>query len=279
MTYEIIKVMNNNVILVRVEKSSEECMLIGKGLGFGRRTGEVITTEEDKIEKKYYATDESGKTSYIELLKHVDRAVIGVGEEFIAEAESVLGKLSEQVHVVLIDHIAFAINRVREDMVIDNPFLFEIRTLYPKEYELGLKAVERINSEFMIYLPPDEAGFIALHLYAARKNSAVKDAVKQTRIMTEVMQYIEKIMKKDLKADEYAYIRLLNHMRGAIDRYQKGIETVNPLLKSIKSEMPISYKLAKQVGQFLRQEFSWDFGEHELGYLTIHIERIRSIKE
>lgn len=273
----VLKVMNNNVLLGRDVRRQKECMLIGKGLGFGRKTDECVDFDPNQIERIYYAQDENELDTYLTRLSHVDKAIIGVCEELIADAETKLGKLSHQLHIVLIDHVAFAIDRVKSGLVIDNPFLFEIQALYPSEYACGQIAIERINREFEVYLPQDEAGFIALHLYAATQNTEVKDAVKQTRMLTEIMQYIEKIMGMSLSKQEFAYIRLLNHLRSAIDRYKRGLVSQNPLLSSIKHEMITSYKLASQVSQFLKQEYGMDFEPSEIGYLAIHIERIRTI--
>jgi transcriptional antiterminator len=272
----VLKVMNNNVLLARDLTRQVECMLIGKGLGFGKKSEDIATIPKEQIERIYYAQDHPDLAAYQKRLAHIDVAIIGVCEELIVDAQVRLGELSDQLHVVFIDHIAFAIDRVKSGLVIDNPFLFEIQTLYPNEYAFGQLAVDRINREFSVYLPPDEAGFIALHLYAARQNSQVKDAVKQTRILTEIMQFIEKVMGCSLPREDFAYIRLLNHLRGALDRHKKELKVRNPLLKSIQAEMGDSFRMALQVGQFLKQEYGYDFDSQELGYLAIHIERIRT---
>lgn len=273
----VLKVMNNNVLLGRDVLRQKECMLIGKGIGFGRKADDFVEIESSRIERIYYAQDQNELDTYLTRLSHVDKAIIGVCEELIADAETKLGKLSHQLHIVLIDHVAFAIDRVKSGMVIDNPFLFEIQTLYPNEFAFGQVAIERINREFEVYLPQDEAGFIALHLYAATQNTEVKDAVKQTRMLTEIMQYIEKLLGMQLSRQEFSYIRLLNHLRSAIDRYKRGLVSQNPLLSSIKNEMSSSYKIASQVSQFLKQEYGMNFEQSEIGYLAIHIERIRTI--
>lgn len=271
----VLKVMNNNVLLGRDLGRQQECMIIGKGVGFGKKTNEKIQVNQDLVEKIYYAEDQDLLKSYISRIAHIDKAIVGVCEELIAEAESTLGEMSQQLHAVFTDHIAFAIDRVRSGMMIDNPFVFEIQALYPKEYQFGQKAVARINKEFSVYLPQDEAGYIALHLYAASRNAEVKDAVKQTRILSEIMQYLEHILDVKLTKHDFAYIRLLNHMRSALERYRKGLKSVNPLIDSIRRDMPEAYRMANLVGQFLKQEYNVDFESGEIGYLAIHLERIK----
>lgn len=273
----VLKVMNNNVLLGRDTHRQQECMVIGKGIGFGRKPQESILLQKESIERVYYAEDEGSLKQYMARISHVDAAIIGVCEELIAEAESTLGPLSQQLHAVFIDHVAFAIDRVRSGMVIDNPFIFEIQVLYPEAYEFGQRAVARINRELSVYLPQDEAGYIALHLYAASQNAEVKEAVKQTRMLTEIMQYLEQLLGLKLSRHDFAYIRLLNHMRSALERYRKGLTSANPLLTSIQKDLPEAYRLATLIGQFLRQEYGVEFDLGELGYLAIHLERIKNL--
>ncbi len=275
----VLKVMNNNVLLGRDVNRQQECMVIGKGIGFGRKTNEVVKLSKDTIEKVYYAEDTAAMNAYMARVSHIDAAIIGVCEELIAEAENALGPMSQQLHAVFIDHIAFAIDRVKSGMVIDNPFIFEIQALYPNEYAFGQKAVSRINREFSVYLPKDEAGYIALHLYAASQNAEVKEAVKQTRILTEVMQYLEQLLSIKMQRHDFSYIRLLNHMRSALERYRKGVKSVNPLMLSIQSDLVEAYRQATLVGQFLMQEYGIEFDQGELGYLAIHLERIQNIND
>ncbi len=44
--------------------------------------------------------------------------------------------------VALADHIGFALTRAREGMKIQTPLEWELKQVYPKEYEIGLQAVE-----------------------------------------------------------------------------------------------------------------------------------------
>lgn len=48
--YQVVKVLNNNVCMAKDDKGME-CIVVGKGIGFGKRPGDII--EEDKLEKKY----------------------------------------------------------------------------------------------------------------------------------------------------------------------------------------------------------------------------------
>ena len=65
------------------------------------------------------------------------------------------------------DHIHFAVRRLRDGMEFDNPFVTEIRQFYPKEWEIALYAKERIRERFGVEIPDAEVGYICL-LYTSR---------------------------------------------------------------------------------------------------------------
>ena len=80
-------------------------------------------------------------------------------------------QFNDFIYVTLTDHLNFAIQRHRENISYVNALHWEIKKFYPKEYGIGLKALEFINDELGIKFSEDEAANIALHLVNARINS------------------------------------------------------------------------------------------------------------
>ncbi len=277
--YEIIKVMNNNVILARNIDKAQECVLVGKGIGFGKKSGTNVSIPEDKIEKSFVTFEQSIKKQYLQMIDQMDAKVVGLCEEIIAHAENKLGKLSHQIHVVLTDHIGFAIERIKMDMEINNPFLYEIKMLYPEEYSVAQDACQMIEENLGVKIPIDEVGFIAMHLHASRENKPVKETLKHTKILKESVKIIEKRLLFKINEEELTYNRLINHIRGVIDRITKDKSIENPLLDNIRKEFKISYKLAIEIGDYITANYGLEVPEHELGYMALHIERIRKINE
>ena len=68
-----------------------------------------------------------------------------VCEEGIYEISKKLNKeLNENIHIGLIDHLFFAVKRMKSKEIIENPFLVEIETLYPKEFSLAKMVGNRV---------------------------------------------------------------------------------------------------------------------------------------
>lgn len=277
-TYEVIKVMNNNVVLAKDMQQGQECILIGKGLGFGKQAGGLYSVPAHLIEKRFITFEQSVKKQYFELITGMDPKIVGLCAEVTALAESRLGTLNPQIHVVLTDHIGFAIQRIQQGMEIHNPFLYEIQMLYPEEYEMAAAGVHYLGEQLGITIPVDETGFVALHFHAARQNEAVKETVKQTRLLKELIKLIEGQLGRDFVPTELTYQRLVNHLRGLVDRVRKGTTIENPLFENIRREFSESFAIAVMLKGHMEKAYEMKVPDNELGYMALHIERIRKSK-
>jgi transcriptional antiterminator len=275
-SYEILRVINNNVILVKEQSKQTELVLIGKGLGFSKRSGMKAFLDSNQIEKSFLAYGNKNKNEYLSLIEQLDDNVIEVCSEIILLAEKTMGKLSYRLHIVLTDHIGFAIERIKNELEISNPFVYEIKNLYPKEYEIGLIAQKMIMQHVGIEINEDEVGFIALHLNAAKQNKDAKDALKSTIVIRKLVCTIEDGLGVKIDND-LAYNRLINHFRGSLERAQKNISVDNPLIGTVRKELEKYYEIALKVGDIVKEELGFEISEGELGYLAIHIDRINRI--
>jgi transcriptional antiterminator len=67
------------------------------------------------------------------MIEIVESDFLAVCEEGIYEISKEINKeLNENIHIALIDHLQFAVKRMKSKEMIENPFLVEIETLYPK---------------------------------------------------------------------------------------------------------------------------------------------------
>lgn len=276
--YTIVTVMNNNVVLAKNLKTANEVVLLGKGIGFGKKKGTSVYFSEEVIERSFININKSLKKDFYELIQQMDLEIMGLCQEIILMAEKEIGELSDNIHIVLTDHIGFAIDRLRQNIEIANPFLHEIRILYGDEFKIGMRAVELINESIDVVLPEEEAAFIALHLHSARKNKEVRKTLKNTKVIKAIVELLENKIGKVIVEDALTYRRLLTHIRASIDRIENGIVLENPLLDTIKNEFNDSWLLANQSKSIIEERLDIKVPEDEVGYLTIHIDRLIRLK-
>lgn len=272
-SYQILRIYNNNAILVLNTDTKGEAVLVGKGIGFGKKQGEFQTISPDLIEKYFLTYDDKLKRDYIELVQQLDEQILMTCSDIIINATQRLGPLNNRIHIVLTDHIGFAIERIKSGMEIHNPFLEEIKMLYPEEFEMGVMAQLMIQSTLGVEICEDEIAFIALHLSAARQQKDIKESVKNTRILKELVGIIEESLEIKLKKD-LTYSRLIQHLRGAIERIIDGYHVINPLLDTLKRDLKESYDIALLLKQKIEASYGVEVPEDEVGFMAIHIHRL-----
>lgn len=273
--FRILKVLNNNIVLAYDFQNEEDTILFGKGIGFGKKENKKVFIPYNQIQKSFVTYDENMNKEYLRLIKEMDLNIIEISEKIIGIAKKELGELNKHIHILLTDHIGFAIERVKTGLEITNPFIDEIKMLYFKEFEVASKGIDMINEELGIDLGYGEIGFIAIHLHSARKTKQVKETIKSTRILYEIIGIIEAELNVKFSKVDYSYRRLVYHLQGALDRIINNKQIDNPLLENIREKFNDSYQLLSKVKAKIEDEYDVSVPDQELGYMAIHVERLK----
>lgn len=273
--YLITRVLNHNVVVVEEPGTRQEIVLFGKGIGFGTKPGNPIPAHDPRVEKRFRLENENHQKQYQTVLSQVDPAVVGISEEIIAlVAQEITPQINEHVHVALPDHIQFAIYRLRNGMEIINPFLLEVQTLYAQEYALAKRAADMIKTAFALDIPDSEIGFLALHIHSAISYLPVNKAVQFANIISELVGIIEQRTGKTMERSTVDYVRLITHLRFAVERVRQQKSIQNPLLDRVKTTIPEAYELAGELAQSISARLEVTVPEDEVGYMAMHVYRL-----
>ena len=124
------KVINNNIISA-YEKSGAEVIVMGRGIGFKKKQGEVVPA--DQISKIFRIKSRTLTEQFKELLANMPLERVRISDEIISHAKDHLKlKLNQSIYVTLTDHINFAIERVSQGIEPQNALLWEIKRFYPQ---------------------------------------------------------------------------------------------------------------------------------------------------
>ncbi len=118
------------------------------------------------------------------LLEDIPSEYVSLCYDIIEYAKNILDvELNDYIYVTFTDHINNAIKLFDSGISTSNPLIWEIKKFYPKEFKVGLKALEFIEDELGKQLPEDEAANIALHLINAQGNVSNNkiDITRQTK--------------------------------------------------------------------------------------------------
>ncbi|WP_017813498.1 glucose PTS transporter transcription antiterminator GlcT [Paenibacillus shenyangensis] len=270
---QVAKVLNNNVIIAD-HPQYEEVVVIGKGIGFNRKTRDQIPL--NVVEKMFILTNQQEQEQYKQLATQIDEQIIEVINEIIhfINKESKT-PLNEHIHIALTDHIAFAIKRAEQGMTVQNPFLYETREMYPTEYRLAEHALEMIKNKLGVSLEEDEIGFVALHIYSALTDQHITQIKAHSRLIADMVKVVEDSLNITITGDSLDYSRLLTHLRFAIERIRRGekVAATRRLEEMLKIEYPEVYSLAWKLTKMMERRLRRPVYGAEVSYLTMHLQR------
>ena len=266
------KVINNNIISA-YEKSGAEVIVMGRGIGFKKKQGEVVPA--DQISKIFRIKSRTLAEQFKELLANMPLERVRISDEIISHAKEHLKlKLNQSIYVTLTDHINFAIERVSQGIEPQNALLWEIKRFYPQEFQLGIYALELIHDRLGILLPEDEAGFIALHFVNAEYGTDIRDAVKFPDQMQAIVDIVEHDLGIMLDESSLHYERFVTHR---IYRKELLSSEDRELSLMMQRKYPREYECSVKVAEYIMQATGSRLSEEEIMYLSVHIRRVSTI--
>lgn len=269
------KVLNNNLV-ISVSEQNREIILMGRGIGFGLKPGMEI--DESKIEKKFYGfSDSKNETLFMELLERVPMEHLAVGLQIVEYAREHMNKeLNENLVLGLSDHISFSIERQKQGLFLANTLLLEIRKFYTEEYRIGQAALDIIEEQLGIRLPEDEAGFIAIHIVDAQYGCDAAVSNQMLSMISDIIHIIQLTYGTILDETSFDYIRFITHLKFFLHRILKNdfVHRGDRLYDMVSALYPEAAECSEKIRTYLEEKLHYTVQEEELGYLTIHIEKL-----
>lgn len=269
---KVMKILNNNAVIIK--DGDMEKIAIGAGVGFNKKRHDPVNP--NKIEKLFVLEDNE---KLEQLLLRIPEEHFLLSEEIIAYAESQLdAKLNSHVLLALTDHISFAIEREKEGIHLKNKLLQEIKILYREEFRIGMWAIKHIKEKCGLDMPIDEAAFIALHIHTMKiQGGDLHETIRETTIIRDMVEVIKNTLHISIKEDDLAYERLVTHLRFALNRSKQfEIHAMDEeMLEMIKRKFEVAFGCALEVNKQIMKTYGFELPEEELGYITLHIERLR----
>ncbi|WP_028042985.1 BglG family transcription antiterminator LicT [Candidatus Stoquefichus massiliensis] len=276
------KILNNNVVIT-FNDQHEEIVVMGKGLAYGKRTGESINPE--KISKIFELSLKESQKKMIDMLKDIPIEYMEISDQVIQKAKKELNsEVDDSLYISLTDHIHTSIERYKEGIPIKNQLLLEIKHFYKKEFELGLWALSLIEAKYHIRMDDDEAGFIAMHIVSSEVGRNISDVYEMTEFIQGILELVKSYFQKDFDEDSLSYYRFVTHLkffglRVFNQTKQHQDESLNnDLLEIMKEKYVQPYLCALEIKNFIERKYSYYLEDEEVLFLTIHVAKIVSHK-
>lgn len=269
------KVINNNVLSAYNEQN-QEVVIMGRGIGFKAKPGDVI--DESKIEKVFCIENSTLSRQFQEMVSSIPLEHMQISTDIISYAKNECNmKLNQSIYVALTDHINFAIERYRQGIELPNALLWEIRQFYHREYLVGEYALRLLAERLDIHFKEDEAGFIALHFVNAVFDLSTRDTYSITSLLQGSLDIVKQEFGTELDESSMFYERFIAHLKFLARRiFKKELiqDNETELANMIEQKYPREYACSKKIVAYIEREYGVRITREEEMYLTIHIRRV-----
>lgn len=275
--YRVSKVLNNNGVIAIEMEENQEYVLLGKGIGFGKKVSQRFEAPSDCT--RYSLKDDTERGSAASLVKSVDPVFLEIASEVLREAERTFGNIDKRILFPLADHISFAVARMKNGEQISNPLTGDIHALFYKEFQVASVLKKILSDRMQVEIGDDEIGYVALHVHSAIEDEKVSVAMQMARTVRECVSIIEEETGKKIDVMTLDYNRLMNHVKYMAARLLRGEELKININDYIEIKFPKAFAIATTVCDHLGENIGVQPGEREIGYLAMHIERVYNAGE
>lgn len=270
------KVLNSNVVLV-TDEHDQEFILLGKGIGYGKKPGAVIM--DDDFNQVFVASPDPNVEQLLATIASSSPQLIEITQTIVSEAtEQLQSKLSDTLYVALLDHLKFALERAAEGIVITNRVYWEIKTYYSHEFEIGQLAVRLVNRAFKTDFSEQEAANIAAHIINAKNGTDErKDALKAGQLIGRIINIIKYQAGGIVNEHDLNYQRCVVHVKFLVERAIAGelLDDADPAMVAIvKIQNSRAFAITGKVAAYMSMKFKMPLPDEEVMLMAMQIQRL-----
>ncbi|WP_407843566.1 PRD domain-containing protein [Blautia wexlerae] len=271
--YRVSKVLNNNGVIAIDMDENKEYVILGKGVGFGKKVSQRFDKPEGCT--TYRLEQETERGSAKELVKGIEPEYLEIADAILTESQKVFGdSIDRGILFPLADHISFAVARIRRNEQISNPLTEDIKVLFYSEFKVAETLKTILRERLQIEIDDHEVGYVALHIHSAIGDEKVSVAMQTARAVRECIDMIENATGKPIDVLSLSYNRLMNHMKYMVARASTGEKLNLDMNEYMLDQYPQAYKVATDICKNLEGCIGHNLDETETGYLAMHIQRV-----
>jgi beta-glucoside operon transcriptional antiterminator len=269
---KIVKRINNNVVLS--SENGIEVILMGKGIGFQKHPGDLV--DESVIEKRFHPEENLSVERMSSLISQADEKVSVTMSKIVQVfRENISGDFNPNLFFTLMDHVLFSIEQQKQGVTLVNPMKWEIKKIYPKEYQVSIKAIEIIRQELYSDFSEEETAFITLHFVNAQLGTNLDEtAYKLTEMTNDILRIVKLSLNIEYDENSTFFQRFVTHIRYYLIR--QGQEQTEQMTNSSMvalafNSYPEEKEVAEHIKEYLYEQRGWIVNDMELMYLILHI--------
>lgn len=272
MLYRIAKILNHNSFMGLSDEKNQECLIMGKGVAFGKKVGQTIELPTDA--KIYSLRELTERGEAKEIVKTVSPVCLELANEVLNRGEQEFGKVDRTILFPMADHLDFAIRRIQHGEHISNPLTEDIRIMFYREYKVASCVKELLQEKLSLEIDEHEIGYLALHVHAAIMDENVSQAMEIARTVRECISLVEEETGHTIDVLSLGYNRLMNHVRYMLARALNGEKLKMNINDYMSVKFPGAYLSAEKICRQMKRSLKLQIPDVEIGYLAMHLERL-----
>ena len=255
-----------------------ELIVIGRGLCFGRRAGDLV--EASSVEKTYAlcestANDARALDRLSSLLESIPVINLAISEDIVEMLREELDvNIDDATLIALADHITLALDRERKGVPCENPLLLEIQQFYRKEYGLAGRALKIIKDYLGIQMSDEERGFITLHIVNATMPQRADRLIVSVKLVRDVLAIVSDRYQTALDDTSLPYERFVRHLQFFAQRAldpKAGQAQDDVLFLIERNNYPKAFSCSEAIADHLLASYGVSVTDAEKSYLAYHI--------
>lgn len=273
MVYKILKILNNNSVLITKDKIMYIAM--GAGVGFSKKPGDTI--DGRSIQKLFENRDSQFFTKLSTSISKLNEEYYTIVDEIVKYISEALScTLNDTVYLALAEHISFAVIRLDKNIIVPCPMEYQIKTLYTKEYRIAEDVVKIMQQRLHKKFSKSEVGLIAMHILNSTLDTPKEEVVESFQLVSEIISIIEEYFSIIIDESSLRHTRLLTHLHFLSNRIfmQTTKQDFLDISKHIQfhREFNEAMKCAEIVKQHILDTYQYTLNNDEINYLIIHIQ-------
>jgi beta-glucoside operon transcriptional antiterminator len=274
------KTLNSSVVLV--EQNGQPMILLGKGIGYGKKEGAQI--KYDDVSQVFMPVDNLYVKQMLDSIDSIPAVYFELAQEIVAYATKVTGqKLNNTVYFALTDHLHFAVERFQKEMPITNRVFWEIKTFYRSEFSVGEYALSLLKERLSLELPEQEAANVAFHIINAQSGDTTDtNGAKYAHLVGKIVNIVRYTLGRDIANDDIHYTRFITHVKYFVERFfaDKMLhDNEDPLFEHLQFKYPKAMNGAFKVREYIEETYQQTISNEEVTYLAVHIYRLLAVVE
>ena len=270
----VTRVLNNNVVLG--EEDNTIYLVMGLSIGFKKKVGDFIPSSS--IEKMFVLKNQKSANRLQEMIDFIPDEFFSFSTDAVAYIRrSIKREFSDNLYIMLTDHIYSSIERCRNGIVVRNVLINEVREFYKEEFDISKHIVKMVNEAFHVDLGDDEAAFIAFHIVNAQIDNDASSVLEMTRLIQEILLLIKGKYNLEYDEENMSYTRFVTHLKFFAKKVfsQKSKDFVDEdMVALVKEKYKYEYEGAEEIVKLVKDKYDYEGTKMDAMYLTIHIARV-----